>query len=309
MLDEPYGLAFVAMGATLGGVLFVAFALAGVYALVTFSHWIVDQRQRGVEPGDPNEAHLDALGSTFTSELITAGTFFALHPLGTIDPPVPQERVVREGRPILLVHGFMQARSNFILLGPRLAGYGLGPLYTINLRTMEGGLEHHAQALSVRIDQIRKATGARQIDVVAHSMGGLVARLAESGRSEPRVRRLVTLGTPHHGTQVAHAAFGATARDMRPGSSILRSLPPPPPGQLVSISSSHDFLVLPPESARIAPLGRDVIVRHVGHLALLTDHEVSVEVVRALGEDITVRRTQDLFDPVEATGEELVASS
>ncbi|MEO1228330.1 MAG: alpha/beta fold hydrolase [Myxococcota bacterium] len=308
MLEGPYGLVFVALGATLGGLLLVAFALAAVYVLVSFSHWIVDRRLRGVEPGLPSREHLDALTATFTGELISAGTFFALHPFGSIDPPLPPEKLVRQGRPLLLVHGFMQARSNFVLLGPRLAGWGLGPIFTVNLRTMDGDLEHHARVLSERIDQIRRATGARQIDCVAHSMGGLVARLAEAGRKEPRIRRLVTLGTPHHGTQVALVALGPAARDMRPGSEVIRGLPPPPPGQLVSISSTHDFMVIPPESARVAPEGRDVVVRHVGHLALLTDHEVSLEVVRALGEDILLRRTSDLFEPVEAREPELAAS-
>lgn len=307
VLDGPYGLFFLALGATLGGVLFVAFGLAGVYCVVTFSHWIVDRRVKGLEPTEPSLPQLEALGATFTAELLSAGFFFTLHPVGTIDPPGPREVVLRGRRPILLVHGFLQARSTFALLGLRLSGFGLGPLYTFNFRTLEGGLEHHARHLSEHVDRIRKATGARQIDVVAHCMGGLVARLAEAGRSEPRFRRLVTLGTPHKGTQVAHAAFGESGRQMRPDADILNRMPPPPPGQLVSISSSHDYCIIPPENARVLPEGRDVLVRHVGHLSLLTDHEVSLEVIKALGEDIDIRRSQDIFEPVEPEPE-LVAS-
>lgn len=303
MLDGPVGVFFLAVGATLAGILLLAFALAGIYAVVTFSQWIADRRMRGLEPDLPTRSHLDQLGSTFLSEMVSAATLLALHPFGMIDPPTPAERILRGGRPILLVHGFFQARSSFVLLAWRLSGYGLGPIYTINLRTLEGGLAHHARALSQRIDQIRRATGVEQIDVVAHSMGGLVTRLAESGRKRPRIRRLVTLGTPHHGTQVAHTAFGAAARDMRPGSDALRGLPEPPPGQIVSISSTHDFFVVPSESARIAPLGRDVVVRHVGHLALLTDPEVAVEVAKALGEDIQVWRPQAIFETVDSKPE------
>lgn len=308
MFGQTASLLFVALGATLAGVLAFAYTLAAVYALVTFSHWLVDRRIRGVEPDDPNQTHLDALGGTFTAELISAGALFALHPLGMIDPPKPAPRLLRSGRPILLVHGFMQTRSSFALLAPRLSGCGLGPIYSINLPALDVNLLHQAQLLSERIDQIRLATGAKTIDVVAHSTGGLAVRLAERGRHASRIRRLVTLGTPHHGTQVAHVVFGPVARDMRPGSDLLLSLPIPPVGQLVSISSSHDFCVIPPESAQVGPLGRDILVQHVGHLALLTDARVSLEVIKALGEDIQVLRSQDLFDPVDSVEPEFVVS-
>ncbi len=38
-----------------------------------------------------------------------------------------------------------------------------------------------------------------QVDILAHSMGGLVATLYSQGHPDHRVRRLVTLGTPHQG--------------------------------------------------------------------------------------------------------------
>jgi pimeloyl-ACP methyl ester carboxylesterase len=307
--EGPIGVALVALGGVLGATLLVAFGLAALYVTVTYGQWIVERRRRGAEPGDPGARHREALGRTFLTEVLSAGAFFALHPVGRIDPGLPAERLVRSGRPILLVHGFMQARSTFALLGLRLSGYGLGPLYTVNLPTSEGGLEHHARVLSERIDQVRRATGARQVDIVAHSTGGLAARLAESGRRAPRVRRLVTLGTPHKGTQLAHLALGATARDIRPGAEVLRRLPPPSPGQLVAISSAHDFFVVPPENARAAPEGRDILVRHVGHLSLLTDPEVAEEVVRALGEDILVRPLRDLFESLDASEAELAAQT
>ena len=55
---------------------------------------------------------------------------------------------------------------------------------------------------------------ARQVDVVGHSMGGLVARwfldktLASSGEGEyliDPVHKLITVGTPHDGSELANA--------------------------------------------------------------------------------------------------------
>lgn len=301
MVEAPYGIALLALGGLVGLLVGAAFLAAAIYTLVGFSHWIVDRRLRGLEPDDPAAPPEPALGRTIAAEVVSAGTFFALQPFGLMDPPQPADRILRRGRPILFVPGYLQTRTSFLFLAARLSSYGLGPLYSVNLASWDVGLDESADRLSARIDRILKATGARQLDVVAHSMGGLVTRLAEgkgpaAGRRPPRVRRLVTLGTPHHGTQIAHVLRGEAARQMRPGSELLARLPDPPVGQLVSIRSTHDFFVIPPEGARVAPVGRDVEVRRVGHLALLTDPDVAEEVVRALGEDIQFRRMSDLFE-------------
>ena len=309
VLDGPYGLLVFAFGVTWGGVLSLAFAAAALYVLVTFGLWIVERRLSGDEPDEPGEAHREALGKTIMTEVVSAGGLLSIHVLGMVDPPTPAPLYLRSGRPILFVHGYLQSRSSFIVLGLRLSNLGLGPFYTVNLHTLEGDLLYHAETLSDRIEQIRKATGSPQVDVVAHSMGGLVARLVDLGRAEPRVRRLVTLGTPHRGTQVAHLAFGSAGRQMRPASEIVQSLPRPVPGQLVSISSTHDAFVVPPENARVGPLGRDIVVHHVGHLSLLTNPDVGMEVAKALGEDILTRRSQDLFERIEGREVELAAPS
>jgi pimeloyl-ACP methyl ester carboxylesterase len=58
------------------------------------------------------------------------------------------------------------------------------------------GIAEMGAALAARL------TGetAREINVVAHSMGGLLARVALRSESGRRVRRLITLGTPHEGS-------------------------------------------------------------------------------------------------------------
>jgi pimeloyl-ACP methyl ester carboxylesterase len=61
-----------------------------------------------------------------------------------------------------------------------------------------------ADALDTLVDQIMAQTGQGQVYVVAHSMGGLVARqyIADPARAA-KVKRLVTLGTPYLGTPKA----------------------------------------------------------------------------------------------------------
>ncbi len=74
-----------------------------------------------------------------------------------------------------------------------------------------GDLRSRARDLRDLLDQIALDRPGAEVDLVAHSQGGLIAREALAdhydgeGRALPRVRRVVTLGTPHHGSDAATA--------------------------------------------------------------------------------------------------------
>lgn len=57
-------------------------------------------------------------------------------------------------------------------------------------------LETLARALSRAIEK----AGERKVHIVAHSMGGLVARIALANDRDRRIQRLVQLGAPNHGS-------------------------------------------------------------------------------------------------------------
>ncbi len=67
-----------------------------------------------------------------------------------------------------------------------------------------------------------------EVDVVAVSMGGLVARYAAAeveGKRRLRIGRLLTISTPHRGAAMARVPWpDPLAIDMRPGSAFLRRL-------------------------------------------------------------------------------------
>jgi triacylglycerol lipase len=264
----------------------VAALIALVYTAVTYGIWVIDRREAGEIAAHLSVADLARFASVFFDELFAAASLFFLHPLGAIDPGPPRKREPDGRRPILMVPGYTQMQSNFWLLAARLWAHGLGPLYPINLKPWDASIFDLAAKLSAQIDELMAATGAEQIDVVAHSMGGLVVRVAEAGRHRHRVRRLVTIGSPHHGTRVAALATGRGGMEMRLRSELLGALPAPPPGMIVAISSTHDNVVVPPENARIREGGRDVVIEGVGHLAMLVDANVAQEVAKALGEDV-----------------------
>ncbi len=77
-----------------------------------------------------------------------------------------------------------------------------------------GDLEVAGQRLAELLDGIAAAHPGIPVDVIAHSQGGVVARLALADQEpdEPPVANLITIGSPHHGADVAtaNALLGTT---------------------------------------------------------------------------------------------------
>ena len=181
-----------------------------------------------------------------------------------------------QGVPILLVHGYVCNRGLWATFARALAAAGLGPVHTVTLEPVFGGIDVVVPKLEARIEAICEASGASQIMLVAHSMGGLVARdyLAQSDAN--RVSRLVTLGSPHHGTQLAHLGLGINANHMRENSPWLQALAGReavnagsgrPQPKTLSIYTLNDDLVYPAESSVLA-WAENVPVSAVGHIGL-----------------------------------------
>ncbi len=154
--------------------------------------------------------------------------------------------------PLVFVHGLGGTRGNFLLmswwfwLNGRKRSYriGFGP---------DSSIAEQAAELARKVERVCAVNDAPVVDLVAHSLGGVVARLAlqEHGLA-PRVGCFVSLGVPHHGTYPARYANTDTLRALRPDSPLMRRLDagrPPAGVRLVCCSSRNDLFVLPPESA------------------------------------------------------------
>ena len=158
-------------------------------------------------------------------------------------------------RPVLFVHGMGGHRGNFL---PMRSWFRL----IDRTRTYAVGFTGHA-TIDDMVSALREAIGdilrvnalpeGTRIDMVAHSLGGIVARLAlEDTETSARVAHLVTLGTPHGGTHAARFAHTKLALDLRPDSEMVarlhRQLPwpgPPTAPRLACFWSAADMLLLP----------------------------------------------------------------
>lgn len=183
---------------------------------------------------------------------------------------------------VLFVHGLAANRACFFPLQTWLSRAGHKRQLAFNYAT-SGSVEKMALRLRDEVD--RHVKGGR-IHIVAHSLGGLVARLyVQALGGDRRVRTVVTLGTPHRGTFPSVYGPSAMLQQLRPGGSFLRyldSLPAPARTRFVSMGATSDHLVVPSEAA-FAPFGEHVpLFDDVGHSTMLLSPTVFRAVARAL---------------------------
>lgn len=192
--------------------------------------------------------------------------------------PLPSDRPEPTRlEPVILVPGLGSDRSSFALLDQMLRALG-HPTFCLNYSGREADLPGCGRELDRQASRLLRWTGATQVQVVAHSLGGLVVRWAATHtQMRDRVGVAITLGTPHRGTPLASLApsslpmFGAAVRMLRPGLPDLPALVDGSGGGIrwVTVAGALDWIVPPayallPESARVS----NVVLPRTGHLQL-----------------------------------------
>ena len=207
---------------------------------------------------------------------------------------VRRDDFTRFDETVLLLHGFFQTRNVWEVMEDRLRdhGYGVfsfdlgGLLWRFNTRS----IPELSATIADKIEGICARTGLERFHIVGHSKGGIVARhYVQHHGGDKRVKSVVTLGSPHHGTPTAAIGVGLMAGgliskspiQMLPGSSLMRMLRKdsfPPGVPLSSIYSRHDVVcpwwcsVLRPRPGETSMTNHEV--RGVGHTALTSDQVV-----------------------------------
>jgi triacylglycerol lipase len=187
-----------------------------------------------------------ALAVTFAVRSVTRGG------------PVPQD----QPGPVLLVPGYGGRTASLDPLAAALRAQGRAVTVVDPLGEGTGDLDAQADHLADVADQVLQASGATSVDVVGYSAGGVVVRLwvREHGGAT-QARRVLTLGSPHHGTSVA--ALGAevaggcptACEQLLPDSALLRRLnagdETPAGPEWVTVRSDDDQVVTPTTSAAL----------------------------------------------------------
>ncbi len=190
------------------------------------------------------------------------------------------------GPPVLCVHGITQDGTNLWGIRRALARRGRASM-AVSLGRYGRSLQVHVPPLVKGLRELVRRAADGRVDVVAHSMGGVVLRLALATHPElaPHVRRVVTLGSPHAGTAGGRGFPLATVRSLGRRSELLRQLPGfPPNAAITTIAARHDLLVYPQATCHLEG-ARTIDLAAVGHTGLLTWPSVQALVVEALCEE------------------------
>ena len=202
------------------------------------------------------------------------------HPKGTVT-----------GRPVLCVHGlFLNAttlwgiRRRLEHLGRPTRAVFMGlPIPTPMVYV--GPLTRVMRELAARFPE-------RGFDIVAHSIGGVMIRevLSRNPDLTSSVHRIVTLGSPHHGTAVVRwLRFGpiynmlALDSDYLEGLADFRTLAPQ--AAVTTLATLHDLVVYPARVSYLEGASR-VTLNKISHLGLLTETLAIDEIERAFSDPL-----------------------
>jgi pimeloyl-ACP methyl ester carboxylesterase len=191
----------------------------------------------------------------------------------------------RGARPVVLIHGYAMNHICWTWLGRALRLRGLGPLHAFNYFSF-GSVPASAGRLARYVERLCTEEQVDQVDLVCHSLGGIVARyyVGRAGGAG-RVGQIITIGTPHHGTTSGHFALIGSGKQLRARSPLLLELTPSPSCSVVPLTSIYslaDNIVVPPQSARFG--SNDVEFEDLGHMALLLSPRVADAIAQRLRE-------------------------
>lgn len=200
--------------------------------------------------------------------------------------------------PVLLVPGYGGSQVALEQLADRIRATGR----TATVLTLpDGGIGDLAKQADTVDAAVQAAVtgGAPSVDLIGYSAGGVVVRLWVARHDGVHLaRRVVTLGSPLHGAQIAAVgsalvpgACPVACQQLVPGSALLTKLDGERlPSHLpwLSIWSEGDETVTPPDSARLpgavnVPLQSVCPNAQVSHGELPTDPLVTTLVLAALG--------------------------
>jgi len=135
--------------------------------------------------------------------------------------------------PVIFVHGYFDKSSEMEMFGAfddlknhlDHQGWDRDELFIIQYSNVIGCNINNAHELAGHVNNVKNITGSDEVDIVAHSMGGLSTRYyMQNMGGHHHVGSVITLGTPHDGTPMAYLAIGEARWQMQPGSDFLNDL-------------------------------------------------------------------------------------
>ena len=202
----------------------------------------------------------------FYLALVALAVLVVAVPVGrsVLDRATSAPAVAQDARgPVLLVPGYGGSTASLQSLEGYLASEGRDVLVVDPVGDGTGDLREQAAGLADAVEAARERFDAASVDLVGYSAGGVVVRwYVANFRGIEQVRRVVTLGSPHHGTDLAALAAGVAGsacpeacQQLAPDSDLLFALnrgdETPDGPAWTAIWTEDDQTVVPAVSGRL----------------------------------------------------------
>lgn len=242
-----------------------------VRLLINANNFLVAWRHRSATP-EPHILHWrQALGmfvAEFKSSMLTSSWYMPFFSVSRKNFPGTKTL------PVLLIHGYGCNSGYWHHLGRKLSTAEITH-HAIDLEPVFGEIDDYIPAIHAAIETLRRESGQERILIVAHSMGGLVARAYLRTHGAAHVAKVIALGVPHHGTGLAEIGIGKNSGQMRrvdnhPNGWLLQLAAQENHAHyalFVNIFSHHDNIVSPQTSSCL-PDARNLAVSGIGHVSL-----------------------------------------
>ncbi len=195
-------------------------------------------------------------------------------PDGTVAPRIP----------VVLVHGYLCNHRVWDTVARRLMQAG-HPVLAVDLEPVFTSIDRYAPLIEQAVNELCQKTGAHQVALVGHSMGGLAIRAWMRAHGHARAARVLTLGTPHAGTQVAPSGHTPNGAQMQWQSQWLQTLAQgeaPEARRLMRIGLTPQDNIVFPQRAQVLDGVPVTVFAGRGHMELCVDSAVIEWVLQEL---------------------------
>jgi len=178
--------------------------------------------------------------------------------------------------PVLLVHGYVCNHRVWDDVARSLRRRG-HPVLAIDLEPLFTSIDDYSALIERQVSALQSQTGAQQVVLVGHSMGGLAIRAWLRAYGTQRVTRVVTLGSPHQGTRIAQASMTPNGAQMVWHSDWLQALAASEGAAqraLMRIAITAQDNVVYPQMDQVLPGAQVTNFQGMGHLQMCTDPTV-----------------------------------
>jgi len=225
---------------------------------------------------------LSALFQAFVREAITAPTVFLWRqPFRTQAISDALQPSNKAG--VVFIHGFFCNRAFWSLWMAQLQSQNRA-FSSVTLEPAFGSIDDYTAIVEAAVAKVTQATGRAPV-LICHSMGGLAARawLRSNATNDARVRRIITIGTPHFGTALstekALLPFINTQQMQRLGTWTMQLAKDEPATRYAKFTcwySNCDNIVMPTSTAML-PGADNRFVRAQGHVSMAFSQRVMQE--------------------------------